>query len=369
MAPLSWIRTARVWGRTSVPLANFLAAGSIALVTAILALVVEDAVPLHGSPEASPWRLAALGGSLLLLWLVLSHRTSTYQRTGTLFYVRTLASSMEDWHADAVSARHRYQMSLRSVTPWIDLSQRSATDVVDLVGTCASTSATLNLLINTDRDDTGYTLAPNMLWPVALAIGANLPTVPDLQLLELDGPGVHASNGSNEVIWKLPAQPPPPGLVERELITSGPISVDGPRPGATRVGVMLAFSRKATEMDLPGVFRGFGVREYHVIRPHKVGPDLRELAAKQFGAQQLMVLTQVLPREFARLTTEVGNRELVVAAALPKTLALALGWGLAQVGCAFFTDTHFVLFNGCGKPFLPVRVHPAQPAQSPIETG
>jgi len=56
-----------------------------------------------------------------------------------------------------------------------------------------------------------------------------------------------------------------------------------------------------------------------------------------------------------------GNRELVIAAAMPKTLALALGWGLAQGTSRFFNNTHLLHHSEASGRYTPVRVHPSQP--------
>ena len=352
----------RVW-RTNVVLADFLAAGTVALVTAVLALVVEDVLPAKDTVTFNPWRWLALAGALLLLGTTVRHRNTAYRNTGTLFYVRTLDFKMRDWHEEALNLARGHRMSLRSVTPWVDLSP-AENGVVDLVGTCAAISASLNTLINTDRDDTGYAVAPNMLWPIALAVGFGMPTVSGLQLLELDGPGAASGGESLEVTWVLADAPPGPGVVERTLTTTRHV-IDNPAAGAARVGLILAFTKHAADMDLLATFGPFGVSEYYLVRACDTHPDLDNLTAVRYDADRLTRLAQVLPHELARIKTEIGDRELVVTTALPKTLTLALGWGLSQVSCAFFPGTHLALFNGQGKPFLPVRVHSSQPPHNP----
>jgi hypothetical protein len=352
--------------RRSVVLADFLAAGSVAVATGVLALITEDAIPLKEAPSLNPYRGAAFVGAVLLLWATIQHRAAVYRNTGTLFYVRTLSFRMWDWHVNAVKLAQRHRMSLRSVTPWVDLSPADG-GVIDLIGTCVATSASLNTLINTDRDDTGYTIAPNMIWPVALRVGFELPTVPELKLLDLDGPGTAAGGESLEVTWTLLDSPPEPGVVERTL-TISQHSIEDRQYSTERVGLVLAFTRNAPEMDLPGTFRHFGASEYYVIRPCEIRPDLSDLTNVRYDADRLARLAQVLPIAIARIKQDAGDRELVVAALLTKALALAVGWGLAQISCAFFPKTHLALFNGLGKPFLPVRVHPSQTSDNPTHS-
>ncbi len=55
----------------------------------------------------------------------------------------------------------------------------------------------------------------------------------------------------------------------------------------------------------------------------------------------------------------------MIAAAMPKTLAVALGMGIARMGVRFFTGTHLLLWDERTRSFLPTRAHPSQPATFP----
>ena len=100
-----------------VPVANFLVATMIAAVAAVLALVVEDLLPLTGPRECCAARGCALVMTRVGLCAGILWRGTVYRLTGTLFYLRMLDHSMVDWHATALKLAHRRRMSLRSVTP------------------------------------------------------------------------------------------------------------------------------------------------------------------------------------------------------------------------------------------------------------
>jgi hypothetical protein len=357
-----------LWRRFQVPLANFGVAAMIAVLTAVLALVMEDALPLRGSATFDLVRLLVAAAALAGLLAAVVWRGVVYDRTGTLFYVRMLDHRMQDWHTKAVRLAHSRRMSLRPVTPWVDFAARTRNGVADLVDDCARIITALNAAMLGDRDDTAYTIAANMRWPAALAVGAELPAVDKLRLLELDTPSTHEQRRAAEISFALPTEPPGPGVVDREL---PPIKypMPGADPGEGRVGLLLFFTQAARRIEAEKVFAGCGVGEYHIIQPVWVNLDRRELVPGCLTRQHFEMYAQVLPEAVAEVKRQAGDRELVVAAALPKALALALGWGLAQRGCRFFARTHLLLHDGERNSYLPVRAHPSQPAAAPHDAA
>jgi hypothetical protein len=358
----SWI--VGLWWRLLVPVANFLVATAIAVVAAVLGLVVGDLLPLTGHRQFSGARWGALALTLIVLFAVILWRGTVYRSTGTLFYIRMLDHSMVDWHTTAVKLALRRRMSLRSVTPWTDLAARTHDGITDLVEPCARVTSALHTAVSCDRDDTASTIAPNMPWPVSLAIGTELPDIGGLRLLELDGPVSASGAFATEISFALPVTPPPPGLAARELTVESH-TMPHPSPGSTRVGLLLAFTEKARRIDAEQIFAPFGVGTYHVVLPTWVSPDRHELVPGCLNKAHFETLAQVLPEAVADIKQQAGANELVVAATLPKTLALALGWGLAQRGCRFFAGTHLLFFNGDGRPYQPVRTCPSQPSTAP----
>lgn len=350
-ARLRWAVRRRWWQRRGAVLvitANFAVAFALASTAALLGLVVEDLLPVSGDRHCSAARYALLGVTLLALLLALLWRRSAHGRTGTLFYVRLIDEAWQDWHVIPVQVASRRRMSLRSVTRWVDLPSRTRHGVIDLVDVCSEIASALEAVVNGDRDDTGYTIAPNMLWPAALAVGAELPIVDCLELLELSGRPDGSGGGITEISYPLP-QPS-----ASDAATPAPVPH---RSGGTRVGLLLTFTARG--LDPGTVFAGIGVGEYYRLCPEWFGVDLARGIGARFTGEQLATLAESLPPVVANIKQAAGDRDLVVAAAMPKTLAMALGWGLAQGACRFFAGIHLLHYDG--RRYIPVRVHPAQP--------
>ncbi|MDT5024983.1 MAG: hypothetical protein QOE61_1409, partial [Micromonosporaceae bacterium] len=341
-----WLRMVRpVWGVwplirrrwNAVPaglvvaVLNTTIAWLVAATAALLSLVLGDVLPAQGPWQVVWSRLWWLLAALVLLAAAVVVRGRVHTRRGTLFYVRLLDDPWTDLHVQALRAAQARRMSLRSVTRWVDLPARTtAIGVIDIVEECAQVAVALEATVNDDRDDTGYTLAPNMAWPVALAVGAELPILRRLELVELDEHTVDA-----ETRFELPAATDNDGL-----LLSDDYTVARAVAGTGRAGLLLAFSRNAKRIDPDAVFADCGVSDYRRVRPYWVGPDLTELATAH-TPDQLRRIAAALPGVVAQIKND-DARELVVVAALPKTVAVALGWGLAQGNSRFFDRTHLL---------------------------
>jgi hypothetical protein len=341
-------------GTLLVAAANLFVAAALALTTALLGLVLEDALPVSGHRQVLPWRAFWLAAALLGLFMAILWRGSVHRRTGTLFYVRLIDETWPDWHATPVWVASRRRMSLRSVTRWVDLPDRTRDGVIDLVDVCAKVAAALEAVVNSDRDDTAYTIAPNMLWQPALAIGAELPIVDGLRLLELSG----LPDGTGQGVTEISFRPPQPSAGDAPL--PSPVSR---RSAGARVGLLLVFTGRGLDPDT--VFDGMGVGEYYELQPASLGVNPARRTGAILTAAELAKLAAALPAAVAEIKRAAGERELVVAAAMPKTLAMALGWGLAQDTCRFFTNTHLLHHDVETGRYVPVRVHPAQPTLTP----
>lgn len=345
-----------VWWRLRFATVNFSVAALLALTAAVLALVVEDLLPLKAADRTVSWpRWLALGVSLVGLFAVIWWRSTVHRHTGTLFYLRVLDDAMDDRHTRPVQVARDRRMSLRSVTRWADLASRTRHGVIDMVDICAEVARELEAVVNSDRDDTGYTIAANLFWPVAFAVGAELPIVDGLHLLEL-GDNPHATGP--ETLFPLPP-PATAGAVRTRTVTI--------EPGAARVGLLLAFTRTAAGQDPARIMAGTGVGVCHVLRPAWIDEDLHGLDQTTFTANQMSALAAALPAAIAEIKNAVADQELVVAGFLTKTLAIATGWGLAQSTCRFFTGTHLLHYQQDSRKYLPMRVHPAQPATPATE--
>ncbi len=358
-------RRSEWWARNRVLVASVLAAAALALVTAVLALVVEDLLPAPGTPRRwSGWRFLALAGAFLVLVLALRWRGREYHRSGTLFYARVLDEGMPDYHEKVREAAGRRRIAARTVTDWVDVGQRTATGVVDAVGISVTSAATLALLMNTDRTDTGNILAPNMLWPVALSVGYRLPAGSELRLLELGAGDPADTSAAAEIEWPVPPELAEAGTAVRTL-TRFPGVVTSPTDGANRLGLMLAFAPAAQRMHPEVFFAEYGVREYVVLQPADVSEDRHELKPGCFTGDRLAAFAAALPGEVAKVKRNAGGQELVVAAAMPKTLAVALGMGLSRIPIRVFAGTHLLHWDDATNSFVPFRVHPSQPETAP----
>ncbi|MEU7616648.1 hypothetical protein AB0B27_11175 [Micromonospora rifamycinica] len=328
-------------------MANFAIVTLAALTTAALGLIVEDLVPLKPPRQVSTERAILLAVALVLLFAAVLWRGLIHRRTGTLFYVRLLADDMPDLHDAAIQVAARRRMSLKSVTRWADLPTHTHEGVIDLSATCADIAAALEIVVNTDRDDTAYTIAPNILWPAALAIGAELPIVDNLQLLELPDPRT-----PKPITFTLTKAVTPATLITEELPldTTTP---DGP------IGLILAFAPAAAKMSPQRVFGEHPVSRCRRIRPAAID-DVAELGDRIFTGPEVAAFARPLAEAIIAVQDEAGTRGVAIAAAMPKMLAMAIGWHLAQAKTRFFDRTHLLHYGQQTAAYTPIRAHPAQ---------
>lgn len=329
------------------------ASGSVALA----GLAIGDALPAGGKdPVFSCPRLAWLAVGLLLLIAAVIWRRMVYRGSGTLFSVQLLDDEMIDRHQVATGRALRKHMSAQVLTRWVDVRARTSAGVVELADVVDDLGHNLATGLNQDRDDTGYAIAPNLLWPAAVALGRWLNQVQSIRFTDY---GPH-----DAVEFRLADR-----KEERVGITVDEVQItDGP---PERLGVWLAFTEMASKFSTGG-FAVFGVSSVVVMQraEGKVttpmdGPEMCRLA------EDLAVSLADLRRR----TTPLG-REIVVVAMIPKTVALLLGWRLSQEKVRFFADTHLMYYDEkktheeeLGTPYLAMRVHPSQPRHFPGPTA
>lgn len=137
-----------------------------------------------------------------------------------------------------------------------------------------------------------------------------------------------------------------------------------------RLGVWIAFTEISGKFSTKD-FIAFGVSSAVVMRRVEGqvttpmdGPEMCRLAA-DLGAA-LADLRRTTPAE----------REIVVVAMIPKTVALLLGWHLSQEKVRFFAGTHLMYYDEqkshyeeLSTPYLAMRVHPSQPQHFPAPTA
>lgn len=135
---------------------------------AFAGLVAEDLFPSDDrAPEWNLPRLTVLAVAVLIAiwatWSLSTHR----QRRGTLYYLRLQNETSVDLHRGTVNRAVKDYLGFRSVGGWCD--PRTAT--VDLRRTVAGMSEELERAMNDDADDSGFDIAPNVVFPAALALG------------------------------------------------------------------------------------------------------------------------------------------------------------------------------------------------------
>lgn len=326
--------------------ANFGVVTLVTVIAGVAGLVAEDL--LRKRPEDGDlvvWYrvvvlLALLAALLGALWL----RSRVHRTTGTIFHVQVLAEEMADLRASSRIKADADRMAVRSVTRWVDLTHRtSPAGVIEVADVCAEVSDIVEAQINADSIDTGYTLAPNMLWPIALAVGTQLPLPGRLQLYELD-----AGHELEAVTVDLAGPGRNRLRVRRDLGDSA----------TGRVGVLLAFTGSAARFP-PDVWRELGVGTDYRI-------DLPDVAdGQRLGDDDLVGLGSEIAEKLVEIKTSNQERELVVVAFVPKTLAVAIGWHLAQQQCRFFHGTHLMHYDQPTRSYLPMRVKESQPDHAP----
>jgi hypothetical protein len=268
--------------------------------------------------------------------------------------------SMRERHLGLLRQARRRGVPAKSVTRWVNLAPPGPDRPVDLVATCAAAAAAVESMINNGPDGVRMLLAADMPWPAALAVGAQLPITADPRLLELTGSPCGTGVGAPEATFSLPWRPPrslEALTIERWTLPDA--------AAAGRVGLLLALTRPQRYLDPAQVFAGHGVGECHLVQPSWVAEEADDDEPYRFTGQQLAGLARRLPAVLAAVKQRCRGRELAVVAAMPSTLAMAVGWGLARDPGPFFAGTYLLYDDESNRGYLPLRVHPSQPVGRP----
>lgn len=326
-----------------------------ALTTASLGAVLQDALAKPGQHAEFLWqRWLVLLVSLGCVVLAVAWRARAKRSTGTLFYVQLLDESMQDKRIDALNQAAKQQLSRRSLTRWLDLDGCIVNGVVDVHESCQEAGKALEGLVNLDRDDTATSLAPNALWPMAIALGMDVPAGDPagsdaLKVLELRDD--HKGARDEEFRLKRDEEPMKLTVRSQEVAASG-----------ERVGLWLAFTEARRAFDIRK-FRDFGVHTAHRVSWDDFDPAAPE-AAPRYTGEQMRCMAPAIAQKIAALGKP--DREVVVVAMIPKTVALAVGWHLAQTEGASLAHTHLMYYHGRKHRYFPMRVRPSQPSTPPV---
>lgn len=331
---LSGIRSVRRgwWGRINDVAIVLLAA----VTTACAGLVFEDALPL--SPVGvrfDPRRWLVLVAVAVALTLLLWIRQRRQRFSGTLYYVRYLMEWMGDWRLDQLRAVQEGFLDKRVVTAWCTTPQEN--DVLDIARDTGMLTRELQSTMNGDRADTGFNLAPNLLLPAGVALGYDLYAWDDLSLEEL-------FDGEKPVTlsWTLDDEPKWLGFesptTREQALTNGAavvVTVDLTGQGRTSFppGSYGHHYRVAVYAE-PG--NGTAAKSKSVNIQSNPGSPV---GTDSEGAALAPVHPVVATREVVRAVREALHRHpdrcVVLAARVPKTVAVAVGHGLANGGDRF----------------------------------
>lgn len=330
--------------------ADFVLVVASALTTASLALVVEDLLPKSDPDALFDWkRGVGFGVAVGLVLLSVFWRAQARRATATLFYVQMLDEGMADRRLKALHEATKKRLSRRSITRWLDLESCTSRGVVDVVDPCQEAGCALEELVNNDRDDTANTVAPNALWPMAVALGMHLPADGTLKVTELP-----IGNGHDQE-FRLKGD-----AASAELFVVGE---DLDEPTGNRVGVWLAFTPARKHFSVDG-FRQFGVRTAYTVTWDGVDPAVG--TARHYRDEELPRLAAGITAKLLDLKAQHPNTEIVVVAMIPKAVAIAVGWHLAQAEKGFFRNAHLMHFDDNRQGYVPMRVRPSQPTTSPV---
>jgi hypothetical protein len=335
----------RKWATRQRALADILVAVLVSASAAVLGLVLDNVLPGGAAAVSfSPVRFASMTILLVVLIGSVAFRRWVYRGTGTLYSLSFLDETMLDYHEKAQSDAERRHMAVQLIGRRVDVLGRERDGVVDVVQPRQDLSRALESAMNQDRDDTGYAVAPKLLWPAALAVGASLTRTDRMRFLDYD---------KETTEFRLRDKAP-----ERVGVRTKPDHVV-PQPTGGRRGVLLAFTPTAARFDIDQRCKEFGISEVALLGP---APHVQ---GRRLTGPQLCRLADDLAGSLADIKRTTGDRELVVVAFLPKTVALLIGWYLSRQQVRFFADTHLMHYVQSDDRFVAMRVHPSQPTAFP----
>ena len=152
--------------------------------TSTVSLVMEDLLPARGQPSRgpTPLRVGAVLMCLVLLWWSVSLRRRLSLGFGTFYYAQMLTVEMTDRHARQVENLSRNYADVRIFDEPLGALDKPC----DIWSPVKALADEVSNSMQHDTRNTGYHLAPNLLWPAALAFGSSFTYLGSLQLIELD---------------------------------------------------------------------------------------------------------------------------------------------------------------------------------------
>lgn len=322
---------------------------------------------------------------------------------GTLYYVRHQFPGMADWHtAELQELVDAEPLNFRVLTRELTQSIRAG-EPIDCADEIHELAIAFENQTNVDDASTGFTLAPDLQWFAALSFGSQIYARWEHQVLrELsDRASGHVAPTPTTFAWDL-RRPPAPGTF-RDVTIHSQVFPDAPPDAAVLVSANLTSPNQRTATptgDLtcrPTAWRlarwyGVGCFPEGAVT-WRTGYKHVQVGRPSKGIDASLVdpwiATVRCVQAIRRAVHENPGRPVLVSLAVPKTVAIAVGWhlmrdeigspGQAQLGVqplgqrngkpihrdlANLWDSIVPLYFG--REFHPTRVHHAQPPVSEI---
>lgn len=137
---------------------------------AFAGLVAEDMFPGRDAWLTTEWkwvRVGSLAVAVAAAFLAVRRLIRRRQLRGTLYYLRMQSDTNEDYHAKAIEEAAKDYLGFRAMAAWCDPGDGT----VDVRRQVDRLSVELQRSTNDDANDSGFDIAPNLIFPVALAVG------------------------------------------------------------------------------------------------------------------------------------------------------------------------------------------------------
>lgn len=336
-------------------------------------LVAEDV--FSGGNDVSVTHLLTLRTVMLIVSLALAGWATwilTIQKNnrGTLYYLRFQSETNPDFHEDVVEKARAEYLDFRSISAWCDPASNQDSDhrVVDVRRQVGGMSAELQRAANDDTGESGFDVAPNLIFPAALALGYDWTPPGRTTLRELNPP----RQGHREVEqfqWLLPrGDVSGKGEISNKTKIFGRwiqhfdaessasfriAELDPPEELPTSLrSVWLEF--RLTDHDYSGPTAGFTSdlkdksdfkRIVGVEGPCSKGPNKHEAKRLKITSERLLYsgisvleIAEAVAYWIARTLHDFPESTVFVAGAMPKSVSFAAGHLMTQTRAVSFNE-------------------------------
>jgi hypothetical protein len=308
---------------------DFFGSVSLVLAIALAGLLVEHFLPPRPDHPfgAGEWvQVVAL--CVLLVGVVAFNRmrAMTVRTHGTLYYLKLLSAGMRDEHIAFLREHHKQKglLDARIISRALDTH---AAQVMDVVPSVREFSRDLQLTMNEDSLETGFTFAPNMLFPMALAVGYELMVWDRFDLTESVSEAANTENQAQVLTWS-PATPASGDTQLQIVHHAGSSNEDG---NPVLVDIHLTRSRALASLPIPfratyrvGAWDGQELGPVHLVNAGLPTPKTNETVSLVHEAAQLVA------RAISEALHHFQDTPVFVRAVMPKTVSMAVGWLLAD---------------------------------------